>query len=129
MQQYNSNMKKFTFAMAAACAFVLVSCGNTPEEAVNNFYTANKANEFEKAMTYTDLPDEARPLVVEFLDSMGMVIHDFEVTGSTMGAGDTTALVDLHLVTSNAFNPDSIFDDIVVPCIKDGRTWKVHMNQ
>jgi|GEM_PF-2039085 outer membrane lipoprotein SlyB len=122
-------MKKYTIAVATVCTLLLASCGNTPEKAVSDFYTANKANEFEKAMTFTDLPEEARPLVVAYLDSMGMVIHEFEVTGTTVGDGDTTALVDLHLVTSNAFYPDSIFDDIKVPCIKDGHTWKVHLNQ
>ena len=63
------------------------------------------------------------------LDSIGMVIHTFEVTGSTLGEGDTTAFVNLHLVTSNAFFPDSIADDIIVPCIKNGRNWKVHLNE
>jgi hypothetical protein len=58
---------------------------------------------------------------------MGMVIHSFKVNGSTIDEGDTTATVDLHIVTSNAFHPDSMSDDIKVPCIKSGNRWQVKM--
>ena len=112
-----------------AVVFCACSGSSSPKAVVNDYYKALKSGDFEKAMTYTDLPEEARPVVIEYLDSIGMVIHTFEVTGSTLGEGDTTAFVNLHLVTSNAFFPDSIADDIIVPCIKNGRNWKVHLNE
>ena len=43
-------MKQYVIAMAAACTLFLASCGNSPEKVVTDFYTANKANDFEKAM-------------------------------------------------------------------------------
>jgi hypothetical protein len=121
-------MKKYTIALAAACALFLASCSNKPEEIVNDFYLANQSNDYEKALSYTDLPEEAQPQVIEYLESMGMVIHEYEILGTTIDEGDTTALVDLRLVTSNAFHPDSIFDQIKVPCVKDGRKWRVHLD-
>ncbi len=126
-QQYNTNMKIHAIAAATLCTILLAACNNNPEEAVNHFYAATQANDFEKALTYTNIAEEEREGVIDVLSEMGMVIHSFKVNGSTIDEGDTTATVDLHIVTSNAFHPDSMSDDIKVPCIKSSNRWQVKM--
>jgi len=120
-------MKKHTITIAAICTLFMAACSSSPEKVVDQFYTATQANDFEKAMSYTNIAKEEQAEVIDVLGNMGMVIHSFEVTGSTIDEGDTTATVDLHLVTSNAFHPDSMADDIKVPCIKSGNQWQVRM--
>ena len=60
-------MKQYVIAMAAACTLFLASCGNSPEKVVTDFYTANKANDFEKAMTYTDLPEACKSAALRWV--------------------------------------------------------------
>lgn len=120
-------MKKNIFAAATLCTLFFVGCNNNPESVVEEFYKANKANDFEKALSYTNIAKEEREEVIDILSDMGMVIHEYKVLGSTIDEGDTTATVDLHLVTSSAFYPDSLADDIKVPCVKSGRQWQVKL--
>lgn len=120
-------MKKNIIAATVLCSLFFVGCNNSPESVVEEFYKANKANDFEKALSYTNIAKEERSEVIDILSEMGTVIHEYKVLGSTIDEGDTTAIVDLHLVTSNAFYPDSMADDIKVPCIKSGRHWQVKL--
>lgn len=122
-------MKRIALVLCALLAFTLSSCGNknTPENAVENFYKASQANEQEKALEYTNLSEEDRQHVLEFVDQMGMVIHEYKVLNSTIDEFDSNyATVTLHLVSSNAFNPDTISNDIEVPCVKVNGEWKVN---
>lgn len=121
-------MKKITTLAIASLAFAMAGCSNgnnTPEKVVNNFYQATQNNEFSQAMEYTNMAEEEREQVISLLGETGMVIHDFKVTDSRIEEGDSTAWVSLHLVVSNAFHPDTMGNDIEVPCVKVGKDWKV----
>ena len=116
-------MKKHILALAALCALIVSSCGNsarravadnTPEQVVTEYYTAVQANDFPKALSLSNISEE-------------VVVHNFKVLGSTIDPDGTTALVDLHLVTSHALHPDSISDDIKVPCVISDGKWVVKM--
>lgn len=120
-------MKNRFIALTAICTLFFAACGNNLEKTVDNFYKATKDSDFEKAMTYTNVLPEERQQVIDVLSEMGMVIHEYKILGSTVDEGDTTATVKLHLVTSNAYNPNKIADDIDVPCIKSGSNWVVEL--
>ena len=94
---------------------------------VTEYYTAVQANDFPKALSLSNISEEERDLVSEILDSTQVVVHNFKVLGSTIDPDGTTALVDLHLVTSHALHPDSISDDIKVPCVISDGKWVVKM--
>jgi hypothetical protein len=135
-KQSYSAMKKHILALAALCALIVSSCGNsarravadnTPEQVVTEYYTAVQANDFPKALSLSNISEEERDLVSEILDSTQVVVHNFKVLGSTIDPDGTTALVDLHLVTSHALHPDSISDDIKVPCVISDGKWVVKM--
>lgn len=120
-------MKKPILVLCAACALFLISCGNNPEQVVDKYYHAVQANNFEEALSYSNIAEGERALVAEILDSSHVVVHRYKVLGSTIDPGDSTAIVDLHLVSSHALHPDSISDDIRVPCIKSDGKWVVKM--
>lgn len=120
-------MKKHIPILATLCAILLASCGNTPEQVVEEYYQAVQANDFAKALTISNISKEERALVAEILDSTHVVVHDYKVLGSTIDPGDSTAMVDLHLVTSHVLHPDSISDNIKVPCVKLDGKWVVKM--
>jgi len=120
-------MKKITILLSALVALSFIGCNrsNTPDKVVLNFYKATQENEFEKAMTYTNLADEEQDQVIQVLNQMGMVIHDYKVLETNIEEGDSTAFVSLHLVVSNAYNPDTMSNDLDIPCVKVGNEWKV----
>lgn len=120
-------MKKTTTLLAALIALSFIGCNrsNTPDQVVIDFYKATQENEFQKAMTYTNLAAEEQEQVIQVLDQMGMVIHDYKVIETNIEEGDSTAFVTLHLVVSNAYNPDTMSNDLDIPCVKVGDEWKV----
>jgi len=120
-------MKKITILLSALLAFSFIGCknNNTPEQVVLNFYKATQENEFKQALSYTNLAQEEQEQVIQVLDQMGMVIHSYEVIETNIDEGDSTAFVTLHLVTSNAYNPDTMSNDLDIPCVKVGDEWKV----
>ena len=120
-------MKKNILVLATLGSLMLASCGNTPEQVVEEYYGAVQSNDFAKALSISNISKEEQALVAEILDSSHVVVHDYKVLGSTIDPGDSTATVDLHLVTSHALHPDSIADDIKVPCVKKGHKWVVKM--
>jgi len=120
-------MKRITVLLSAIMAITLMGCSskNTPEQVVLNFYKATQENDFTKAMSYTNLAEEEQEQVIQVLDQMGMVIHEYSVNETNMEEGDSTAFVSLHLVVSNAYNPDTMSSDLDIPCVKVGNDWKV----
>ena len=120
-------MKKTAILLSALMALSILGCknSNTPEQVVLNFYKATQDNEYQKAMTYTNLAEEEQDQVIQVLDQTGMVIHNFEVLETNIEEGDSTAFVTLHLEVSNAFNPDTMSNDLDIPCVKVGDKWKV----
>ncbi len=120
-------MKKIAILFSALLTLSIMGCKNTdtPEKVVVKFYQATQNNEFQEAMNYTNLAPEEQEQVIQVLDQMGMVIHRYEVLETHIEEGDSTAFVTLRLVTSNAFNPDSISNDLEIPCVKVGNEWKV----
>lgn len=122
-------MKRFTLGLSALMALALAACSssNTPENAVNNFYKATQNNDIEASLTYTNLPEERYEEVLEFLEQIGMVVVDFKTLSTVIDEGDTTATVVTHIVTTTAFNPDTVGNDIEVPCIKVDGQWKMMM--
>ena len=73
----------------------------------------------------TNISDKEREPLVNLLENMEMVIYKYEILGSNMDKGDTSATVYLRLVTANNINPDSSETELNVPCVKMGRHWKV----
>jgi hypothetical protein len=120
-------MKKITILLSALLALSFIGCksNNTPEQVVLNFYQATQENDFHQALNYTNLAQEEQEQVIQVLDQMGMVIHSYNVIESNIDEGDSTAVVTLHLVTSNAYNPDTVGNDLDIPCVKVGGDWKV----
>lgn len=118
-------MKKTIILFAALIALAMASCSNdTPDQVVDKFYRATQVQDFEKALTYTNLNDEEKEVITEYLKNVGMAIHDYEVLGSNIDEGDSTAIVYVHLVTAN-ITADSSENEINIPCVKEGRKWKV----
>lgn len=122
-------MRKITLALAALFTLGLASCGssNTPESAVNNFYGAMQENDIEKSLTYTNLTPDRYEELASSLEQFGLVIVSYETLSTIVDEGDTTATVTTHLVTTNAYNPDTVGNNIEVPCIKVDGQWKMMM--
>ena len=120
-------MKKRTLIIATLCVMLLAACGPKPGEVVEEYYKAVQAKDYNTALNYSNVTDDVRDVVIQLLDSSEVVVHNYKVIGSTIDPGDTTATVKLHLVTSNAYNPNKIADDIDVPCIKSGSNWVVEL--
>ena len=122
----DSNMKKTIIILAALFALFATACSSdTPDEVVDKFYHATQVGDYDKALTYTNLNGPEKEVLTEYLKNMGMVIYDYEVLGANIDEGDTTALVYVHLMTSNSINTDTSETEVNIPCIKDGRNWKV----
>ena len=118
-------MKKTILLFTALFALLATACSSdTPDQVVDKFYHATQANDYAKALSYTNLNDAEKEVLVEYLKNMGMVIHDYEVLGSNIDEGDTTATVYVHLVTAN-INADSSETEVNLTCVKEGKDWKV----
>ena len=120
-------MKKRVISLATVLAFALCGCGNnrTPEEAVTNFYQASMENDIQKALENTNVDKAERAQVAEIVNMTGMEVLDYELLGSTIDEGDTTATVELTLRATSAQAPDTATTNVSVPCIKSNGTWSV----
>ena len=119
-------MKKITLLFAGLMALAVAGCvKSTPEQAVDEFYKATQNNDYTTALTYTNISDKEKEPLVNLLENMEMVIYEYEILGSNIDKGDSTATVYLRLVTANNINPDSSETELNVPCVKMGRHWKV----
>ena len=119
-------MKKITILLTALMALMVAGCSkSTPEQAVDKFYHATQNNDYKTALTYTNLSDKEKEPLLNLLENMDMVIHEYEILGSNIDEGDTTATVYMRLVTANNINPDSSETELNIPCVKHGRHWKV----
>ena len=118
-------MKKTILLFTALFALLAAACSSdTPDQVVDTFYHATQANDYAKALSYTKLNYAEKEVLVEYLKNMGMVIHDYEVLGSNIDEGDTTATVYVHLVNAN-INADSSETEVNLTCVKEGKDWKV----
>lgn len=120
-------MKKHSLFIATLCIMLMAACGPKPEEVVEEYYKAVQDHDYATALTYSNVPDSVRDLVIDILDSSMVTVHNYKVLGCTIDPGNTTATVDLHLVTSHLLHPDSISDNIKVPCVKSHHKWVVKM--
>lgn len=121
-----ANMKKITILLASLLAILVAACGSkTPDQVVDYFYKATQEHDYTKALTYTNLEEPERTQLVNLLENMDMTIYEYEVLGSNIDDGDTTATVYLRLVTANNIQTDSNETELNVPCVKQGREWKV----
>lgn len=119
-------MKKTTVLFAVLMAMAFTGCvKSSPEATVDSFYQATQNNDYATALSYTNISDKEKEPLINLLENMEMVIYEYEVLGSNIDKGDTTATVYLRLVTANSLNPDSSATELNVPCIKIGRHWKV----
>ena len=92
---------------------------------VDKFYKATQNKDFAKALTYTNVEEPERTQLVTLLENMDMIIYEYEILGTNIDEGDSTATVYLRLVTANNIVPDSNENELNVPCVKVGRDWKV----
>ena len=120
-------MKKRTLIIATLCVMLLAACGPKPGEVVEEYYKAVQAKDYNTALNYSNVTDDVRDVVIQLLDSSEVVVHNYKVIGRTIDPGDTTATVDLYLSTSSIQHPDSIADNIKVPCVKSRGKWVVKM--
>lgn len=120
-------MKKRVISLATVLAFALCGCGNnrTPEEAVTNFYQASMENDIQKALENTNVDKAERDQVAEIVNMTGMEVLDYELLGSTIDEGDTTATVEMRLTVTNTNTTDTATTNVSVPCIKSNGTWSV----
>lgn len=119
-------MKKTIIFFVSLLAIAMAGCSSkTPDQVVSLFYKATQEQDFAKAMTYTDLDEPEREQLITLLENMDMTIYEYEVLGSNIDEGDTTATVYLRLVTANNISPDSNSNELNVPCVKVGKEWKV----
>lgn len=119
-------MKKTIILLVSLLAIVVVGCSRkTPDQVVAQFYKATQAQDYKKALSYTNLEEPEKTQLINLLENMDMVIYDYEVLGSNIDEGDTTATVYLRLVTASNISPDSNMSELNVPCVKVGGNWKV----
>lgn len=118
-------MKKITILLAALFTLAMTGCSSdSPEKAVDNFYKATQEHDFATALSYSNFPENEREQVIPYLEALGMTIFDYEILGSDIDDGDSTATVFLHLVTADG-NQDSVSADINIPCVLADNAWKV----
>lgn len=120
-------MKKIIVLLSACMAFMFIGCGtkNSPAGIVNGYFEATQAQDYETALTYTNLSEEDAAAWIEQIEGLGMVIHEFAVTNSTIDEGDTTATVNTHVLWSSAFNIDTVESEIPTVCHKIDGKWKI----
>lgn len=119
-------MKKNIIILSALLALFVAACSSdTPDQVVEKFYHATQVGDYDEALTYTNLNGREKEVLTEFLENMGMSIYSYEVLGSNIDEGDSTALVYVHLMTSNSIKTDTSETEVNIPCVKERRKWKV----
>ena len=119
-------MKKTIILLASFFAIVMAGCSSkTPDQVVDKFYKATQDKDFVKALSYTNLEEPEKTQLITLLENMDMIIYDYEILGSNIDEGDSTATVYLRLVTANNIVPDSNESELNVPCVKVDNEWKV----
>lgn len=119
-------MKTKLLLIAVLVCTILCGCKKgTPADAVEGFYKYAKTNEFEKSLTYTNVPDSLVKDVSELIGGMEMVIHEYEVQDTKMDEGDTTATVKVRLKVSNKYKPEPEETNPEIRCCKRDGEWKV----
>lgn len=112
-------------------AFLFMGCNKlsertlSPEQVVDSFYHSVQAGEFAHALTFSTLDGDEADEVIDLLDNMGLNVCEYQVLGSTIDEGDTTATVQLYLSVTNALSSDTTASEIDIPCVKYGKRWRV----
>jgi len=119
-------MKKKIILLSVLATMFMTGCRQEPPETVvDNFYKATQTKDFEQALTFTNLTDKEKEPLLALLSNMDMEIYEYEIYGSNIDEGDTSATVYIRLVTSNKSNPQKEEVELNIPCVRQGRDWKV----
>ena len=94
-------MKPILFVAIATCLFTACNREKSPKDVVVQYATAIQANDYQKALEYTALPDGEKEAILSLLDeyapSEEQTIASFEVTDEKIDKGTGTAEITLDI--------------------------------
>lgn len=122
-------MKKITLIISTvilAVVFCACSSSSSPKAVVNDYYKALKSGDFEKAMTYTTLTDEAEiQQNVKKMQDFKFQVTDYEILSEEIAEDGETATVDVKYTASNAFKETPEEQNETVKLVKVDGKWKI----
>ena len=122
-------MKKITLIISTlilAVVFCACSSSSSPKAVVNDYYKALKNGDFEKAMTYTTLTDEAEiQQNVKKMQDFKFQVTDYEILSEEIAEDGENATVDVKYTASNAFKETPEEQNETVKLVKVDGKWKI----
>ena len=96
-----NNMKPILFAAITACLLTACHREESPKDVIVQYATAIQANDYQKALEYTALPDGEKEAVLSLLEDYApdneLTIASFEVTDEHIDPKEGTAEVNLTI--------------------------------
>ncbi|MBO7646958.1 MAG: DUF4878 domain-containing protein [Bacteroidales bacterium] len=122
-------MKKIVFIVCTiVVALSMTSCKpSTPSHAVDAFFEAMKAGDFEQALNYTDMKDQEKALKqIEMMKEIDFKVQDFEILSEKILDDGQNAVVKVRYTATSAFSkkPDENTNDYELVKV-DGK-WLIH---
>ncbi len=122
-------MKKIMFFVSALALVLLFnSCGSqSPKDVVNDYYSALKKGDFEKAMTYTTLKDTAEiHQTVKKMQDFKYQVSDYEILSEEIAEDNENATVEVKYTASSAFKETPVEDTEKIKLVKEDGKWKIN---
>ena len=121
-------MKKLAlFVSALLMVFAFSSCSKTsPKDVANDYYSALKKGDFEKALSYTNMTNsEEIQQSVQKMQGIEFKITEFEIINEEIAEDGNSATVEVKYSYTSAFNKDPEEKTEKLNLIKEDENWKI----
>ena len=121
-------MKKIAlFVSALLMVFAFSSCSKTsPTDVANDYYSALKKGDFEKAMSYTNMNNyEEIQQSVQKMQGFALNISEYEIVNEEIAEDGNSATVDVKYTYTSAFNKDPEEKTEKLNLIKEDGKWVI----
>lgn len=119
-------MKRNLLMIAGIATLLLGACSeNTPEKAVEGFYSNLQKGDMATALTYTNTTEQQAEAIISILDAAHLQVLEYAIEDCHIDDGDSTATVTMCLKVSSDQTDGSAESHPTLPCVKQDGEWKV----
>lgn len=115
------------FVSALLMVFAFSSCSKTsPSDVANDYYSALKKGDFEKALSYTNMTNsEEIQQSVKKMQGVGLNVSDYEIVKEEIAEDGNSATVEVKYTFTSAFNENPEEKTEKLNLVKEDKKWVI----